>query len=92
MNAKRGKVMNVANWSVEFEEILCRYLPLIGQDQIRPEHRLAELGLDSLNTVNLLLEIEDSFEIAVPDELLVAETFATAGALWTTVERLTQAR
>lgn len=80
--------MYLANWPAEFEEILRRYLPFAGPEPIRPEHRLAELGLDSLGTVSMLLDVEEGFDISVPDELLIAETFATAGGLWATIEKV----
>jgi acyl transferase domain-containing protein/acyl carrier protein len=43
---------------------------------------LVGLGLDSLNTVALLLRIEEAFEISLPDDALNAETFDTVGTLW----------
>ncbi len=41
----------------------------VEEDNITPETRLVEeLGADSLDVVDLLMSIEDEFEIEVPDE------------------------
>jgi len=41
----------------------------IEEDKINPETRLIEeLGADSLDVVDLLMSIEDEFEVEVPDE------------------------
>lgn len=49
---------------------------------------LYEAGLTSLTTVNLLLAIEDHFDIEFPDELLSRRTFQSIGALAQAVESL----
>jgi acyl carrier protein len=45
-------------------------------------------GLTSLITVNVLLAIEDRFDVEFPDELLSRRTFQTIGALAEAVEGL----
>ena len=37
-------------------------------DEVSPESTLAELGLDSLDTINLLFELEETFKVSIPDE------------------------
>ncbi|GAA0682439.1 hypothetical protein GCM10010193_40270 [Kitasatospora atroaurantiaca] len=67
-------------WSRDFDEILGQHLPLSGG--VVPEDALlADLGLDSLATVSLVMDLEDGFNLSIPDNLLVSETFETAGAL-----------
>ncbi|MCH7892047.1 MAG: acyl carrier protein [Gemmatimonadetes bacterium] len=56
---------------------------------ISPEATLTELGLDSLTVVELLFDVEDEFEIEVPEERATFETLAEAAAL---VEELVQAK
>lgn len=70
-------------WDDEFEQVLRTALPRL--TEVRPETCLREQGLDSLATIDMLLRLEASYDIAVPDELLTAETFATPGALWQVV-------
>jgi len=56
--------------------------------QLGDESDLYEAGLTSLITVNLLLAIEDHFDVEFPDDLLSRRTFQSIGALATAVETL----
>lgn len=77
------------DWLSEYEGMLRPYLPLLGASQrLSPDDRLADLGLDSMGTVGLLVEAEDFFGVAFPDELLSATTFATPAALREAIESL----
>jgi acyl carrier protein len=80
--------MESAPWPPQFEAILRTYLPLLpdGQ-QVTPELALADYGLDSLATVNLLLDLEDQYAVSIPDDLLTSTNFANAAALWSVLER-----
>ncbi|CUB23870.1 D-alanine--poly(phosphoribitol) ligase subunit 2 [Bacillus safensis] len=49
---------------------------------------LKELGLDSLSSIELLLEIEAAYEITFPDELLTEDTFSSSHNLWSIVRKL----
>lgn len=46
------------------------------QDQVQPDTRLAELGIDSLASIEFMFLLEDRFELA-PSEMPL--TFATVG-------------
>ncbi len=61
----------------------------VPREAISPEATLTELGLDSLTIVELLFDVEDEFEIEVPEERASFETIAEAAAL---VDELTQAK
>lgn len=50
-------------------------------DSLPMEVELRELGLDSIGTINLLLELEGQFGVVFPDSLLTEETFRTASTL-----------
>jgi acyl carrier protein len=39
----------------------------VAADSIRPESTLEELGIDSLDRINILFELENEFDIDVPD-------------------------
>ncbi|NUP50320.1 MAG: acyl carrier protein [Catenulispora sp.] len=70
-----------------FTGVLRRRLPLLGAGEDLPSDRtLADLGLDSLNAVELLFELEDALGVALPDDALRAENFQSADSLWRTVE------
>lgn len=62
------------------EEIIERLRPLVlrlceeGEPEIRPEARFEELGLDSVDRLELLVAIEDAFGVALGDEHLATPT------------------
>ena len=53
----------------------------VAREAITPEATLDELGLDSLTVVELLFDVEDEFEIEVPEERATFKTLAEAAAL-----------
>ncbi|MFJ5736182.1 phosphopantetheine-binding protein [Streptomyces microflavus] len=76
-------------WTDDFESVLRPCLPLLADgDPLEPEAPLADLGLDSLATVSLLVHLEEVFAVLVPDEELTLKTFATAGSLWSVIDGL----
>ena len=48
---------------------------------VRPEATLAELGLDSLSLAELLFDLEDKFDIEVPEDRASLSTLGEAAAL-----------
>ncbi|MCL6545258.1 MAG: acyl carrier protein [Bryobacteraceae bacterium] len=40
----------------------------IPKEKITPESTFEELGLDSLDSVNILFALEEEFQISIPDE------------------------
>jgi acyl carrier protein len=66
----------------KFTGLLQSYLPLSGSGPLDPSANLMDLGLDSLNTVEILVRLEEAFDIRLPDEELIMETFETVGSLW----------
>ena len=57
-------------------------------DALKMDDDLGSSGLDSMGAIDLLLEIEDHFNVMIPDEKLVEETFATPRALWDVISEL----
>lgn len=57
--------------------------------EIADDSDLYDVGLTSLITVNLLLAIEDHFDVEFPDELLSRRTFQSIDALAEAVASLT---
>jgi acyl carrier protein len=56
--------------------------------ELNNDSDLYDAGLTSLITVNLLLAIEDHFDVEFPDELLSRRTFQSIDALAEAVEDL----
>lgn len=50
--------------------------------EINPDASLASLGIDSLAMFELIVHIEDDFDLAIPPERITPETFATPSTIW----------
>jgi acyl carrier protein len=75
----------------QIRDILARHGRLsVDIAQISDDGDLYQAGLTSLITVNLLLAIEDHFDVEFPDELLSRRTFQPIGALAEVVEDLVE--
>jgi acyl carrier protein len=59
----------------------------IPPESVRPDATLAELGMDSLDKINVLFELENAFDIDIPDE--EARSISTVGDI---VNRLQSAK
>jgi acyl carrier protein len=58
------------------------HLRLLDPDRPIPMNEsLGKLGLDSMGAINLLFDLEQAFQIKIPDAILTAETFETGAAL-----------
>lgn len=72
-----------------FEQLLRRHLKYLKSgDELEPGAELKPLGLDSMASLDLLFDIEDTFEVVMPDEYLNEQTFATSSALRAAVEKV----
>ncbi|MEU0028423.1 phosphopantetheine-binding protein [Streptomyces sp. NPDC006335] len=72
-------------WDEAFEALLCSAVPGLDRDQILPDTNLNAAGLDSLGAVQLLLELETTFSVSIPDDSLTLGAFATPGTIWSMV-------
>jgi acyl carrier protein len=75
----------------EFVAMLRPFLKYAGDAEITPESRLRDLGLDSMQEIQLLFAIEDTYGVTVPDDKLVDSSFETCGALWSMIQDLNAA-
>ena len=57
--------------TIQFEEALRRHLRSAKPDAINYDAELVQLGLDSMTAVAVLLDMEKTFNIRFPDEMLV---------------------
>jgi acyl carrier protein len=74
-----------------FEGVLRPYLVLFDRTEPVPmDLELRDAGVDSLALIELLVSVEQAFEIEIPDEMLVSDTFKTPGSLWSTISKLRQ--
>ncbi len=62
-------------------DLVTRHLRRVPEEADWYSVPLADLGLDSMVAIELVLDIEDTFGTQFPEELLVRETFATLRSL-----------
>jgi len=74
--------------TTQFEEVLRRHLRRAKPSGINYDVDLVQLGLDSMTAVAVLLDIEKTFGIRFPDDMIVEGTFRTAGRLKEAVQKL----
>lgn len=80
-------------WDTAFETILRPHLVRLDPGvALAPGLELRQLGVDSLALIELLVSIEDTFDIEFPDELLTGDTFRTPATLWSAVQSLRDVR
>jgi acyl carrier protein len=74
--------------AAQFDQCLRRHLRLVKPDSINYDMELVQLGLDSMTAVAVLLDMEKTFDIRFPDDMLVEGTFRTARRLKEAVQLL----
>ena len=62
-------------------EIVGRVLKSKGVTNISVDDNLRDAGLSSLELVNIMLAVEDAFDLTFPQEKLVPDNFRTIGAI-----------
>ncbi|MYW65828.1 hypothetical protein GTY65_17460 [Streptomyces sp. SID8379] len=82
-------VASSAPWDPRFEQVLRGALRLLSPgDVLAPDTCLSAAGMDSMSTIDTLMQLEDIYEVTFPDDRLTGETFATPGALWAVLGEL----
>jgi acyl carrier protein len=66
----------------EFQRLIRPRCRFIGAGDFDPDAPLSAMGVDSLEVVDLIIEIEDSYGIEVPQELLTPEVFTSTVTIW----------
>jgi acyl carrier protein len=67
-------------WDARLDDVLHGVLPLL--PELADDTCLRNHGLDSLATIEVLIQLEDAYGVSIPDTLLTADTFATPASLW----------
>jgi acyl carrier protein len=55
---------------------------------LKSDDTLVDLGIDSLRLVEFIIDLEDAFQITVPDDEMLQRNFSTVGAVSTMVNRI----
>ncbi len=78
--------MEQVDWPIEFEEVLRSHLPdppAVGK--MEPDYDLVAGGIDSLETIALMTELEERFGFVFSNDLLSTDTFSKPEVLWSAV-------
>ena len=59
-------------------------------DKVEIDYPLESYGLDSLQSINMMLELEQAFSIVFPDHLLTKENFETIGSIASTINEVVE--
>ena len=63
------------------------HLPFLPENrELSPDDELSELGLNSMQAIEVLFAVEDAYGVSISDDKLDDSTFRTAGSLWETVD------
>ncbi|MGW7463788.1 acyl carrier protein [Streptomyces xantholiticus] len=69
-----------------FTELLRRHLRFLPSDQpLEADASLRDLGLSSMQAIEVLFDIEDLYGVSLDDDQLNDTTFSTAEHLWQAV-------
>lgn len=75
-------------WDDTFEALLREVLPRLSRyPALEPSTPLTLAGLDSITAVEILVRIEDTYGISIPDEGLARCDFDTPELVWALKER-----
>jgi acyl carrier protein len=77
----------------KLQNVLRSHLPEAAPDgPLALDSTLVELGIDSLRLVEFIIDLEDTFQIAIPDEEMLADNFNTVGTVSTLLNRILAAK
>ena len=62
----------------EIEAVVRPHLKFLEEGQsLPPDQNLGESGLDSMASIDLLLDLEETFDLSIPDDLLTEDSFSS---------------
>ncbi|WP_249714867.1 acyl carrier protein [Rhizomonospora bruguierae] len=76
-------------WDDQFEALLRQFLPFLSPGEaLSGDTQLRDLGLDSMGAVELLANLESTYQTRFRDDALNLQNFASPGVLWSTLNRM----
>jgi len=76
-------------WDEKFEMLLRGYLTFLSPTEpLESDAQLRDLGLDSMGMVELLGNLEDTYQVRFLDDALTMDTFQSPSVLWKAVGSL----
>lgn len=81
--------MTAADLTPKLQEILRPRLRFLKEgDAVPMDDDLGRLGLDSMASIDLLMDIESELGVQIPDEMMTVDTFSTGNHLLAVIEKL----
>lgn len=81
--------MTATDLAPKLQEILRPRLRFLKEgDAVPMDEDLGRLGLDSMASIDLLMDIESQLGVQIPDEMMTVDTFATGNHLLAVIEKL----
>ena len=81
--------MSPTDLAPKLQEILRPRLRFLNEgDAVPMDEDLGKLGLDSMASIDLLMDIESQLGVQIPDEMMTVDTFATGNHLLAVIEKL----
>ncbi|MDH4452772.1 MAG: phosphopantetheine-binding protein [Verrucomicrobiota bacterium] len=81
--------MTPTDLAPKLQEILRPRLRFLKEDDAVPmDEDLGKLGLDSMASIDLLMDIESQLGVQIPDAMMTVDTFATGNHLLAVIEKL----
>ena len=76
----------LGKWPQEFDDLLRRHSRFVEPGEaIDPGATLPELRMNSLEVVELIVDLGNRFDFSVPESLLTPEVFAGPSTIWDAV-------
>jgi len=87
--AKPGRQPEMNMYAEQIRPIVAEHARLrVPVDQLSDDSDLYEAGLTSLSTVNLMLALEEHFDVEFSDRMLGRKTFSSIGSLSNAIAEL----
>ncbi len=81
--------MTPTDLAPKLQEILRPRLRFLKENDAVPmDEDLGKLGLDSMASIDLLMDIESQLGVQIPDAMMTVDTFATGNHLLAVIEKL----
>ncbi len=68
-------------------ELIRNVISLDADREIKDDENLIDLGLDSIKTIEIVVELEDGFDIEIDEDDLMLDNFSTISKIMELVKR-----
>jgi acyl carrier protein len=80
-------MQSVTEITQKVEQLVVEILPAVSNEELSPESDIFNLGLDSINAMNLLTKLQETFGIELTADDITFENFQNVTSLIQLVEK-----